>query len=467
MAAPATRRPVRLDVAIGILAAGAAAVVGSAALVDNSFLTHLATGRIIWAGDGIPREDPYTFTAAGESWVVQSWLASVLYGGLEELGGLGAIRALMAASTAALGVLTWTLTRPARTLAGRLVAFAPAFVVGAGGAWPERPLLLGLLALGVVLLAAEDRVDARWLLPVGWAWANSHGSWPLGVVALVCLGLGARLDGGDATAELRALRWLAGGLLLGVFNPYGPKILLFPLALLSRRESLEGIVEWGPMTFGSIDQWAFLALVLVGIVALTRRPSWRLAVPLVVFGAAALTGVRNVPVAALVLVPGVSASLAGLGEKRGELAARLGLSVAAIGAVLGAVAVVSIATSDDFQDDAYPVAAHDWLRDNGLAPDEHRVVAREFVGNWLEAVYGPTGEVFMDDRIEVMPTAVVRDHRLLLRGDPTWEEILDRYDPEAVLWQADSSLASVLAADEGWEITFRDDDWIVAVPADG
>jgi hypothetical protein len=61
----------------------------------------------------------------------------------------------------------------------------------------------------------------------------------------------------------------------------------------------------------------------------------------------------------------------------------------------------------------------------------------------------------------------VQDHRLLLRGDPSWAEILERYEPEAVLWQADSPLASILAVDDGWRITFRDDDWIVAVPVAG
>jgi hypothetical protein len=467
LATTGARRPLSIEVALGVLAAAAGAVVGAAALVDNSFLTHLATGRIIWAGDGIPTQDPYSFTAAGEPWVVQSWLASVLYGGVEELAGLTGIRVLMAATTACLGALTWTLTRPAGTLAGRLLAFAPAFVVGAGGAWPERPLLLGLLAMGGVMLAAEHRLDPRWLVPVGWLWVNVHGSWPLGVVALVCLAAGARLDGRDAAVELRALRWFAGGLALAVLNPYGPRLMLFPLTLLSRRESLEGIVEWGPMDFGSIAQWGFLALLLVGIVAATRRPSWRHTVPLVVFGAATLTGVRNVPVATIVLLPGVAAGLAGLGEQRGHLATRIAAPVAAVGVALGAVAVVSISTTADFQEAAYPVDAHEWLRDNDLAPDEHRIVAREFVGNWFEAVYGPTGEVFMDDRIEVMPTAVVRDHRLLLRGDPTWADILGRYEPEAVLWESDSPLAAILAVDDGWRITFRDDDWIVAVPVAG
>ena len=41
---------------------------------DNSMFTHLRTGADMTGGRGIPRTDPYTFTAAGRRWVVQSWL---------------------------------------------------------------------------------------------------------------------------------------------------------------------------------------------------------------------------------------------------------------------------------------------------------------------------------------------------------------------------------------------------------
>ena len=91
--------------------------------------------------------------------------------------------------------------------------------------------------------------------------------------------------------------------------------------------------------------------------------------------------------------------------------------------------VVSVGRTQDFADDSYPVAADRWLRDNDLDPASHRIVAREMVGNFFEARYGATGTVFMDDRIEVIPPEVVVDQRLLLRGEPGWEEALERYEP--------------------------------------
>lgn len=452
-----------LGAGLGAIAAGAGAAIGSGVLSDNSFLTHLATGRLIVDGD-LPRTDPYTFTAAGESWVVQSWLASALYGFLEDVGDLEAIRLLMVATCAALGGITWALTRRAPALLVRLGLTGVALYIGAT-MWPHRPLLLGLLGLGLALLGAEGRLDPRVLAPVGWLWLNVHGSWPMGLVALACLYLGARLDGDEGVAERRSLLWLGGGMAAGLLNPYGPALLLFPLQLLSRRESLEGIVEWQAIDFSRGSDWAFLLLVVVAVVGIRRNPSWRATVPLVVFGAAAVTGLRNVPVAVLVMLPGLAAGFADVGGIESDRRSPMARPLVALGVAIVGLAVVSVGRTQDFADDAYPVAAARWLEENDLDPATTHIVAREIVGNFFEARYGATGTVFMDDRIEVMPAEVVEDHRLLLRGEPGWEDALERYEPAAVLWEVDSALAELLERDEDWTIAYRDDDWLVAVPA--
>ena len=50
-------------------------------------LTHLRTGIDMARGLGIPRMDPYSFTAPGHAWVVQSWLPEWTYGWAYRLGG--------------------------------------------------------------------------------------------------------------------------------------------------------------------------------------------------------------------------------------------------------------------------------------------------------------------------------------------------------------------------------------------
>jgi hypothetical protein len=92
------------------------------------------------------------------------------------------------------------------------------------------------------------------------------------------------------------------------------------------------------------------------------------------------------------------------------------------------------------------------------------VIAREAVGNWWEFTYGPTQLVFIDDRIEVLPLQVVEDQTDLLDGVAGWEAIVDRYDPEAIVWEVEQPLADLLEASADWQVTHRDDRYLVAVP---
>src|SRR5688572_9645470 len=90
----------------GVVVAFACAMVGTAQLHDNSFFTHLATGRLL-LDEGVGQlrggmPDPYTFTSGAREWVVQSWFASVLYAGAEDVAGAAGVRLLTAATCGAL-----------------------------------------------------------------------------------------------------------------------------------------------------------------------------------------------------------------------------------------------------------------------------------------------------------------------------------------------------------------------------
>jgi hypothetical protein len=436
-------------------------LIGLAPLRDNSFLTHLATGRLILEG-GIPRSDPYSFTAQGDPWVVQSWLASLLYGLADELAGGTGLRLLMGALTATIAVLAWTLTRPAASLVGRVGIAGLALGIGTE-AWTERPLLFGLLFLCILLLQADGRLDPRWALPVMWVWVNVHGSFPLGLVAVGLLAVGRRLDGESPRVEGRVLGWATAGTLLGAVSPLGPRLLLFPVELLQHQETLRYIVEWKSPTFDTWGQRLFLVQLVVAIVLLVRRPSYRVVLPLVVFTAAALLGLRNIPVASLVLVPGMALGAAGLGSIDGARRSfATGLAAVALVA-LSAVVAVSQLGQENFALSAYPEDAVEWLDDEGLIDPDVRLVSRDFVGNYLEALEGDDVRVFMDDRYDMFPPEVSRDYISLVRGnDPG--TVLDRYGAQVVLWDRETPFASWLEEADGWGIVYEDDDWLIACP---
>lgn len=445
---------------VGSLFALWGAWIGARALNDNSFLTHLATGRLILA-DGIPDADPYSFTAAGAAWSVQSWLVSLLFAGAERLGGDAALHLSIMAMTTVLAALVWVVTRPAGGLLSRVALSGLAIGVGAA-TWAERPLLVGLIGLCLVVLAAEDRFDPRWLIPVMWIWVNSHGSFPLGLAALGCYYVGRRLDGEPADVERRALIWCAVGIVAGAVGPLGPAILAFPLQLLSQSEALSNIVEWASPSFA--DPWArlFFVQIAVAILVLVRRPSYRAAVPLVVFTGAALLAARNVPVAAIVFLPGMCLGLGGLGSLTGRERSVVTVVGTAMVAVAGVALAVGTANSPTYALEQYPTAPLAWMEANDLGTTGHRVALQDFVGNYVEAIKGDQANVFIDDRYDMYPVELSDDYLALLQGSPRWREILDRHEIDAVLWERDEALSELLVASPDWHVVYDDQSWLVA-----
>lgn len=437
---------------------------GLGRLHDNSFFTHLATGRLILGEGSVPTADPYSFTAAGEPWVVQSWLASVTYAVVEDLAGFAGLRVLNGVLVATVAFLLWTLTGRSRSLVVRMGVTTVGLLV-ASPTLSGRPLLFGTIGFLLVLLAAEGRLDHRWMLPVMWVWVNTHGSFPFALLLVGALALGRRLDEGSWGPETALARWVVGGIALGAVNPLGPKLLVFPLRLLTRTEAFEAVVEWQPPDYSSAVQYVVLALFLMAVLLLGRRFSWRDGIPLVGFAALGLTSARNQLVMVMVTVVVLSGLLPEVLPRidtlrRSSFAlARVAVAGLAVGAVALALGQPHLTLS------AYPEEATVWMEDESLWGPGSRVVAPDYVGNLRGAQAGRDARVFIDDRVDMFPIEIVRDYRVLLDADPGWAEVLERHDATAVLWRSDTPLGEALARDPGWEQAHTDSLWVVFVPS--
>jgi len=435
--------------------------VGLARLHDNSFLTHLATGRLLLA-HGVPTTDPYTFTAHGRPWVVESWLASLVYGLVDRAAGGHGLQLLHAALAATLAALGWVLTRPAHQLPGRLAVAAFLLAVGSGY-WSPRPLLLGLVLLAVLVVMVETgRGSPWWAAPLMWVWVDVHASWPLGLVYLALRWAGRRVQR-RPPGRLPALTAAAAvGTAAAAVNPVGLRLLLYPLTVLEHHRAFANVAEWQPPSFADPANAVLLAGLALAVVALVaRRGTVEDTLVAAVFGAGALLAARNVPVAALVLTPVLSRCLAGLGTldgaRRGVLPA---VAVGALAAV-GAVAVAGALGQPAYDLSAYPVGEVSWMAGHHLVPG--RVAAPDYVGNYLELRYGTRASAFFDDRVDVFPLSTVRDYDTLLLGRPGWEGVLARHRVDAVLWPRAQRLARLLGSDHRWSVRLADRDWVVAV----
>lgn len=465
------RRPRLSLLTDGVVVATAALIglrLGLTPIKDNSAFTHLATGMEM-VRDGwlpsIPRVDGYTYTAAGREWVVQSWLPSWAMGATERAFGMHAVLLISGASFA---VVAWLMLSLARTGSAFRTAFVGAVsLLVAAQFWAPRPLMLGLICFGAILVVIERRVSPWWLVPLGWVWVQSHGSFPLGIALAGAVWVGTMIQARDRNAggtELRALVALVLGVLLGAINPLGPKIVVFPLTALSKREVFSHIAEWKPMAFDTRETIiAIVGLTIALAVCVRRRLPLRYAVPLAVFVVLAVSARRNIGPLAIVLAWSLGAALRVDEEESAprRLDPVIGLAIAAMAALF----VVTSLGQPAINTRPYPVASIQWAERNGRFEAPRRVLSRDFVGNYLELRRGPRREVFIDDRYDMFPVDVPEAYFDLLHDRDRPLAILDRYGVDTLIWPRDHDLTSRLRA-AGWTIAHSQklgEVWVVLI----
>lgn len=462
--------------AVGMLFVLAGVLLGFRSLVDNSFFTHLQTGRLILS-DGFFSNDPYTFTSASsDEWVVQSWFASIVYAVLERVGGGVAIQIVRAITTGALAWLAWDLSSSVgsespehdsgtTTILARLAAVVPAVLVGII-AWSERPLIFSLVFLALTLRTANRDVSPKPLAVVGLLWIWMHGSFPLGVALLGALAVGARLDGRRPVRELKALGWLTLGIVVGgAANPFGLKLLWFPIALLQRGEVLGHIREWKPLHPSYHIAQLFLVGAALMLVALVRLRSFRAAAAGLLFLVAAVMSIRNITVATIVFIPIIAEGFRGVGatpdSRRSEWTEKTTV-LAAVGIVF--ISLASIFTQPTWNVERYPIDALDWLETENIldTDDPVRFAHPDYVGNFIELRYDAKVPTYIDDRYEFHSLELVNDYLSLFFAEDDWEAALDRYDIDIVLWEENTSLADALEDNPSWDLIHEEGDWIIS-----
>jgi hypothetical protein len=460
-----------------------AVVVATAALIgfrlglvpikDNSSFTHLATGiQMVAKGwlPSIPRVDPYTYTAAGRDWVVQSWLPAWIVGVAERGFGFHAVLILSGVASA---VLAWLMASLARTGSALRTAFVVALtMLVAAQFWAPRPLMLGLICFALTVLIAERRFSHWWLVPIGWVWVQSHGSFPLGLAFLGALWLGSVLATRDwraAPGEFRATLTLLGGIVIGALNPLGPKLVAFPLTAITKREVFSHIVEWRPLAFDSRETIiAIVGITIAAVVCIRRRVPWRVALPVVVFVVLAWSARRNVAALAIVLAWALghalrvdTASDSGDDARPPRLDPVIGVAIG----VMAAVFLVTAIGEPAINSAPYPVASIRWAERHGRFEAPHRVLSKDYVGNYLELRHGPSADVFIDDRFDMFPVAVPKAYFDLLHNRNQPLAILDRYRVDTLIWPRNDQLVRRLRR-HGWTVGYAQklgDGWVVLI----
>lgn len=460
--------------AVMALVGGAAALVAARPLADNSFLTHLATGRLI-LDRGVPTENPFLFT--GTSFPVPSWWWSILLGLADDLGGAATIRLLTALVAGLVGASLVRLTRPGVDELERrpdvstslLSAVVPAvlalvcvmlFLSG-------RPHVAGYLLLALALVVWNEHRSPWWLVAIFACWVNVHGSWLFGIAVLVLLGVARAIDDRRVRARdgWNVLAAVGGAVLGGALYPTAFEIVLLPTRQFGdpvEREALESYQEWSRVPFDQPILYALLALGGVALFGAVKARRWATAGAVVALVLMGWSGSRLVPIAAVSLVPFAAIAMRDVGTL-GLPSGRAARAALATGMVLCVATVLFSFSSEPYDLDKYPVAAVDWLEQRDLVADDARVVSHDYVGNYLEWRFGDRANAYVDDRPDA---ETLLQYQQLLLAEDGWRDELDEIDAPVVLWSADGELADELAEDPDWVDAVELDDYRIFCRSD-
>jgi hypothetical protein len=454
--------------------------------LDPDLWWHLANGRLMVATMSIPHADVYSFSAAGQPWVMHEWLADLGMFGLVRAGGLPLLVAAFAlVVTAAAGCLYWLLRRaglhPTASVALTLVG-----ALAGSTAWGARPQLLNSLFAGLLLVGLVRYREGRlspWLLPPFlWIWANLHSGFVVGVVLSGLFVAGEAFDawrGGRGSLPRPRISRLAIALAislpLAAVNPFGVQTLLFAIGTLSSPLIQNNIQEWSSPDFHTLPGLLLEGLLILTLAGLaTRRVSlrssdWLLALATLYL---AFSSQRHVPLFVLAAAPLYGRSAQALLERAIRLPNRdpergreLRLSLALVNlAVLFAVAAGMIAyralPSLTVESEAAairgvePVDATAALLQLGKPMRVFNYY--DYGGYLIWRSYPDGGRVFIDGRVEVYGTAIFSQYLRVNYLASDWPAVIAGANPDAIIMPSGHPLVTLLKQAAGWQEFHRD-----------
>ena len=437
-------------------------------LAESDTFWQVRTGLEILSSGAIPAADPFSWTAAGRPWQVNSWAFDVLLALAYRAGGLTAVS--LAGAVLALGAFAAALLLARRLGATALTAalvFLPGsvFLVGWLSARPQLadyvavPVLLVLLGrilsgpgLEAVPVSGPRRREWAWAVAgiavVQAVWVNLHGAAPLGVAIVALAGLAHGVDSrwrGGRPLWLVYAASTGAAALATLANPYGPAV----FGQLGRvRAESAGIREWGGLTLFDWPEVVMLAAAALAVaVAWSGRSRW-LAAVVGALGLAGLLTLRLAPIAFMVALPVLAAGLA-RSEPRTWPRPRAYLAVAGVAIVLATLVVRGVAATTHLGRPNYPVAA---IR--ALPPN-----CRLFNGYALGGpviLLRPDIPVSLDSRNDVYGDAAIRSTLELEAGPTDTAARLQRLGVTCVLVRPDTGLAERLRTDPDWNELVRE-----------
>ena len=445
-------------------------VAGNRLLADPDTYWQITIGRWIFDHRAVPVSDIYSFTMTGRPWISTQWLAQVLYGQADAIGGWSGIVVLTALPIAlTFAILARFLERRVGAIA-TMVLLSIAFAIALPHllARPHALALPVMVAWVAALLSASERRKAPslWLIALMALWANLHGSFVLGLMLIAPIALDALVNAGTPIRKDLVLRWAGFGLTAlaaSCLTPYGWNSLLAAQNILSLGEALSIIREWAPANFSSFGLFeaCILGALALALVTGVTFPPVRILLLLGLLHIA-LTHVRNADVFALLTPMVLAAPLAARFKNLRDASqgATLSPQMLVMPAIVVAILTATIPTLTSYAPNSWisPSAAVSILK----SYNPKRVFNDYDLGGYLIWRGVPT---YIDGRTELYGEDFMVEHNAAsaLAKPTRFFELLDTHKIDATILRRQTAGSKLLDRLPEWQQVYADDVAVVHI----
>jgi hypothetical protein len=478
---------------------------------------HVAYGEWILEHRALPTEDPYVEYAKGVPVIASAWLGQIILALSYRLGGAEGLSALFTVTVwftyVLLACAYWWKSRQVAT--AMLTMWLAFFLVWSRHA-TVRPEMFATFSFVVLisvfcwldrkrdLSEAGAAVPRSWLGELGMAalvfvtflfWANSHGSFLVGVLMLSCQAVGRFIEAGLKTRSIvRTVtdrefhRWLMLAEIAAIaslINPYGMDNVINALQF-SKNPNLPDVLEWKQLQFFFAEgiqmclSWV-LMLFLYRVSKQPVRPGEILMLGVLtvatvfnvrmigwygfVFAYAMLPHLaelaRTVSAYAEATIASPESFLGRTSRYRSHMISIVCLFLIWCGFALSQIGSMALGSAARQASRVYsketPRAVTDFLRRH---PPEGLVFNPQWWGDWL-AWQGPSGlKVFMTtNAVHLAPNRYWRDYMTLATGTTNWQKEIDKYNIETfIVHKTDQAKMDVEVRNlPDWKLVYEDE----------
>ena len=459
-------------------------IAGQSLLADGDTGYHIRAGEFMLHTLSIPRHDIFSFISPPLPWTAHEWLSEVIMALIHKNFGLTGIVIFFSFVIASVYYLLFKVVQTDKGNIFLAIIVIYLVVASSMSHWLARPHIFSLVLLVVwyYLLDSYQYRDKNYLYllpPIMLLWVNLHGGFVFGFILLGLYLFGNSIAYVNFTVAEREKRRektkllalvLAACLLASLINPYGYKILLFPLSMASEKYIMDHIVEFLSPNFHEVMPFRYLLFLTIAILAISRSTLNIIELSLILlFTHMALYSARHISLFAIIAAPILlrHANLI-LNATNGRFIDSFkakSANIALIDASAKGYALVLVCTTPvfilaasgtleyQFEEKIQPVSAVEFLKREHLTG--HVFNDDEF-GDYMIYAAWPNYKVFVDGRWDVYGPAKMKDYFKITGIKPGWEEVIEKYKIDWIIYKANSALSMFLMERKDWRLVYAD-----------